>query len=129
MTPSENHPKRVGVTITREQHALLKELAELEPDMTIAGFLRRQLDMSTPLLRATVPVLRRAAEERELQKEEAAKLLYEPFKLLKEMGLGKQLELLDSIRADENGSQRSERPSERGREAEEARAMDGDSNG
>lgn len=120
---------RVGVTITEEQHALLKELAELEPDMTIAGFLRRQLDMSTPLLRATVPVLRRAAEERELQKEEAAKLLYEPFKLLKEMGLGKQLELLDSIRADDNGSQRSERGSERGREAEEAPAMDGDSNG
>jgi hypothetical protein len=55
---------RVNVTVTEEQHALLLELARLDPDTrSAAAFLRALLDQATPLLRKTVPMMRAAAEE------------------------------------------------------------------
>ena len=54
---------RLNVTVTREQHALLLELASLDPDTpSAAGFIRELLDQVTPLLRATVPMMRAAKE-------------------------------------------------------------------
>lgn len=55
---------RLNVTVTREQHALLLELASLDPDTpSAAAFIRQLIDQVTPLLRVTVPAMRRAAEE------------------------------------------------------------------
>lgn len=84
---------RINVTVTPEQHSLLVELAELQGG-SAAGFLRQQLDASTPLLRSVVPLMRRAAEEIELTRAEAAQLLEEPLRMLREMGLNEQLDLL-----------------------------------
>jgi hypothetical protein len=54
---------RVNVTVTQEQHALLLELASLDPDTPSAsGFLRQLLDRVTPLLRTTVPMMRAARQ-------------------------------------------------------------------
>ena len=110
---------RVNVTVTEEQHALLLELAQLQGG-SAAGFLRQQLDASTPLLRAAVPLLRRAAQETELTRKEAAKLLQEPLRKIREMGLDTQLDFIaDGVSAPDDGSERSER-SKRGREEEGA---------
>lgn len=84
---------RINVTVTEEQHALLLELAELQGG-SAAGFLRQQLDASTPLLRSVVPLMRRAAEEIELTRSEAVQLLEEPLRMLRQMGLDEQLDLL-----------------------------------
>lgn len=55
---------RVNVVVSQEQHALLSELARLDPETrSAAGFLRQMLDQVTPLLRATVPMMKAAAEE------------------------------------------------------------------
>ena len=75
---------RINVTVTEEQHALLLELAKLQGG-SAAGFLRQQLDAATPLLRAAVPLLRQAAQEAEIPREEAAKLLAEPLRLIREV--------------------------------------------
>jgi hypothetical protein len=54
---------RLNVTVTREQHALLLELASLDPDTpSAASFIRQLLDQATPLLRTTVPLMRAAKE-------------------------------------------------------------------
>lgn len=54
---------RLNVTVTREQHALLLELASLDPDTpSAASFIRALIDQVTPLLRVTVPAMRKAAE-------------------------------------------------------------------
>lgn len=84
---------RINVTVTEEQHALLLELAELQGG-SAAGFLRQQLDASTPLLRSVVPLMRRAAEEIELTRGEATRLLEEPLRMLRQMGLDEQLDML-----------------------------------
>lgn len=84
---------RINVTVTQEQHALLLELAELQGG-SAAGFLRQQLDASTPLLRSVVPLMRRAAEEIELTRGEATRLLEEPLRMLRQMGLDEQLDML-----------------------------------
>lgn len=110
---------RVNVTVTEEQHALLLELAQLQGG-SAAGFLRKQLDASTPLLRTAVPLLRRAAQETELTRKEAAKLLQEPLRKIREMGLDTQLDFIDDgVSAPDDGSKRSEQR-ERGREEEGA---------
>ena len=110
---------RINVAVTDEQHALLLELAKLQGG-SAAGFLRQQLDASTPLLRAAVPLLRQAAQETELTRQEAAALLQEPLRMLREMGLDEQMDLLDdTVSASGDGSHRSER-SERGREEPDA---------
>lgn len=53
---------RVNVTVTEEQYALLRELAELSGP-SAAGFLRQMLDQVTPLLRVVLPAMRTASEE------------------------------------------------------------------
>lgn len=107
---------RINVAVTKEQHALLLELAELQGG-SAAGYLRQQLDASTPLLRVAVPMLRRAAQEIELTKAEAAKILKTPLEELRKAGVLDQMDLLD-VEGMGVGArpQRSERPSERGRE-------------
>jgi hypothetical protein len=61
---------RVNVSVTEEQHALLLELARLDPDTRSASaFLRQMLDEVTPLLRKTVPMMRAAAEEMDSSRE------------------------------------------------------------
>ena len=85
---------RINVTVTEEQHALLLELATLQGG-SASGFLRQYVDASTPLLRAAVPLLRRAAKETEVSKAEAARLLQEPLKRLQEMGVLDQMDLID----------------------------------
>lgn len=85
---------RINVAVTEEQHSLLLELAELQGG-SAAGYLRQQLDLSTPLLRAAVPLLRRAAEETSVAKNQASALLQEPMRLMKEMGIFDQLDLID----------------------------------
>lgn len=74
---------RVNVTVTEEQHALLLEIAQLNGG-SAAGILRQQLDAATPLLRAALPLLRKAAEESAVPREQAAKLLAEPLRLIRE---------------------------------------------
>ena len=85
---------RVNVAVTPEQHRLLLELAELQGG-SAAGYLRQQLDASTHLLRAAVPLLRQAARETEITKAEAAKLLTEPLRMLKETGMLDQMDLIN----------------------------------
>lgn len=85
---------RVNVTVTDEQHRLLLELAQLRGG-SASSYLRKQLDVSTPLLRAAVPLFRRAAQETEILKSEAEELLEEPLRLLREMGITGQGDLLD----------------------------------
>lgn len=85
---------RVNVTVTEEQHSLLLELAQLQGG-SAAGFLRQMLDASTPLLRVSVPMLRAAAEEMELTRAEAAKMLEAPLRELKSLGMLGQADLLD----------------------------------
>lgn len=64
------HP-RVNVVVSEEQHALLSELARLDPDLRSASsFLRALLDRVTPLLRKTVPLMRAAAEELDTNRDE-----------------------------------------------------------
>jgi hypothetical protein len=54
----------VSFDVTEEQHALLSELARLDPDhRSAASFVRELVDQVTPLLRKTVPAMRAAAEE------------------------------------------------------------------
>lgn len=85
------HLPRLNVTVTREQHALLLELASLDPSTpSAAGFLRELLDHVTPHLRATVPLMRAAKDAQGGAREQ----LREPLRaLLTELG---QLDLLDA---------------------------------
>lgn len=83
---------RVNVTVTEEQHRLLLELAQLQGG-SASSFLRQQLDLSTPILRAAVPLLRRASEETEVLREEAQQLLEEPLRRLREIGVTGQGDL------------------------------------
>ena len=106
---------RVNVTVTEEQHALLVELAKLNGG-SAASYLRQMLDAATPLLRATVPVLRSAAEEMNASKQDAEKQIGSMLRSLREAGVNLQPDLLDDppATAPSAGAQRSER-SERGR--------------
>lgn len=82
---------RVNVTVTVEQHALLLELASLDPDTPSAsGFLRQLLDEVTPLLRATVPMMRAAKNAQG----EAQETLREPLRAF--MTQMQQMDLLDA---------------------------------
>jgi len=96
---------RINVAVTKEQHALLLELAELQGG-SAAGYLRQQLDASTPLLRVAVPMLRRAAQEIELTKKEAARLLSEAFKTLDELEVLDQIDLFDRKPGEGGGDER-----------------------
>jgi hypothetical protein len=67
--PAARNP-RVNVVVSHEQHALLYELARLDPDTRSASaFLRQLLDEVTPLLRKTVPMMKAAAEELDSSRE------------------------------------------------------------
>jgi hypothetical protein len=95
---------RVNVVVTEEQHALLSELARLDPATvrSASGFLREMLDQATPLLRITVPLMRAAAEEMD----SARTQLKAPLKeLLTELN---QMELLDRPAPGGNRTERSE---------------------
>ena len=81
---------RVNVTVTEEQHALLLELASLDPDTPSAsGFLRQMLDRVTPLLRQTVPMMRAAKNAHGEARGELREALQSFFAEIQ------QLELLD----------------------------------
>lgn len=95
------HP-RVNVVVTEEQHALLSELARLDPTRSASGFVRELLDQVTPLLRKTVPLMRAAAEELDTGREQLRGALSE---FLSEM---QQLDLLDAARPGAPEPQRSE---------------------
>ena len=82
---------RVNVVVTEEQHALLSELAHLDPSVrSSSAFLRAMLDQVTPLLRKTVPLMRAAAEELDINREALRAPLRE---FLAEM---QQFDLLDA---------------------------------
>ena len=90
-----NRGPRVNVTVTEEQHALLLELAKLNGG-SAAGLLRQMLDQATPLLRATVPALRMAAEEMNTTRAEAESQLQKMLSALRDVGVDAgQLDLLD----------------------------------
>jgi len=57
---------RINVTVTPEQHSMLLELAELQ-GRSASSFLREMLDGSMPMLRALLPIYRRAAQAAEIQ--------------------------------------------------------------
>jgi hypothetical protein len=103
---------RVNMVVTEEQHALLSELAELDPSVrSSAGFMRELLDRVTPLLRVQVPAMRAAAQELNTSREQ----LQEPLRaLLVKM---KQMDLLDPASLEPPEPQRSEdgRPKRRRR--------------
>ena len=62
---------RVNIVVTEEQHALLSELAALDPSTpSAAGFVRQLLDQVTPLLRTTVPLMRAASQEMDSSREQ-----------------------------------------------------------
>lgn len=106
---------RLNVTVTEEQHALLLELAKLNGG-SAASYMRQMLDAATPLLRATVPALRMAAEEMDATREDAEQQIGAILTALRGAGVNLQPDLLDeaSTPAAAPAAQRSER-SERGR--------------
>lgn len=94
--PAKN--PRVNVTVTEEQHALLLELAQLNGG-SAAGYLRQMLDHATPLLRASVPALRMAAQEMEHTREETNAALTELLEAIRNSGAGIQPDLIDDALA------------------------------
>ena len=85
--PSARNP-RVNVVVTDEQHALLLELAQLDPDTRSASaFLRHMLDEVTPLLRKTVPMMRAAAQELDSSREGLRAPLREFVRTVQQMDL------------------------------------------
>lgn len=90
---------RLNVTVTDEQHALLLELAKLNGG-SAAGYLRQMLDQATPLLRATVPAMRLAAQEMNATREEANQALADMFDALRESAGVEQLDLLSHALGD-----------------------------
>lgn len=74
---------RVNVVVSKEQHDLLLELASLDPNTRSASsFVRQMIDQVTPLLRATVPMMRAAAQEMREHSDDLAhirKKLHEPI--------------------------------------------------
>jgi hypothetical protein len=82
---------RLNVTVTREQHALLLELASLDPDTpSAAAFIRQLIDQVTPLLRTTVPMMREAQKAHGGAREQ----LREPLRDF--MAVMAQMDLLDA---------------------------------
>ena len=110
---------RVNVTVTREQHALLLELARHQGG-SAAGFLRQQLDAATPLLRAALPILRRAAQETEATREDIRKLLQAPLKAMEEAGISQQVDFIEEMGSAPDEERNAASGSERGRDEEGA---------
>lgn len=104
---------RLNLTITEEQRALLFELAELEGG-TASGFVRKMLDQMTPLLRASVPLLRTAAREHQITVEQGRIRIREAMEELAGSGLLDQLDF-DSIMA-ERRAETARTAAERGRD-------------
>jgi hypothetical protein len=88
--PKRPAPPRVNVVVTKEQHALLLELASLEPGLSASGFLRELLDRVTPHLRTTVQLMRTAAQETDSARAELREMLTQLA------GLMQQQDLLDA---------------------------------
>ena len=59
-----NKLPRINVTVTEEQKALLFELADLQ-GTSASGILRKMLDEATPLLRDSVPQLRKINQDQD----------------------------------------------------------------
>jgi hypothetical protein len=79
---------RVNVVVTPEQHALLSEFAQLDPDVrSAAGFLRSLLDQVTPLLRVTVEAMRVAAQEKDKARGDLADAMGAVLAELRQRGL------------------------------------------
>jgi uncharacterized protein (DUF1778 family) len=109
--PMSTNKPRVNVTVSPEQHSLLLELAKLQ-GTSASAILRDMLDAATPLLRATVPTLRVAAEDHETALENARRAL-QPLKFLNLREAADQLDMLDDALRDAQ-SAASAVPSERG---------------
>ena len=109
---------RVNVTVTREQHALLLELAELNGG-SASGYLRQMLDQATPLLRATVPLLRATADEMNASREEVNGALADLLGAIRGVGMDVHPDLLDGLPEAPPRSSHAPQPSEdvRGRGA------------
>ena len=61
---------RVNIVVTPEQLALLRELANLDPETrSPASFVRQLVDQVTPLLRVMVPAMRTASQELDTSRE------------------------------------------------------------
>ncbi len=85
---------RVNIVVTEEQHALLSELARLDPTVrSSAGFMRQLLDQVTPLLRTTVPMMRVAAQEMDSSRSQLKEPLADFLSTLQ------QLDLIDAAAA------------------------------
>lgn len=90
--PTKN--PRLNVTVTPEQHSLLLQLARINGG-SAAGYLRQMLDEATPLLRATVPTLREAAQQIEMTKVEAGATLKALMQAITETGVVTPTDLID----------------------------------
>lgn len=94
---------RVNIVVTKEQHALLSELAELDPTVRSAsGFVRALLDQVTPLLRVTVPAMRAAAQELDSSRSQLKEPLQDFLATLQ------QLDLIDAAAPGAARTERSE---------------------
>lgn len=111
---------RVNVTVTEEQHALLLELARLNGG-SAAGYLRQMLDKATPLLRATVPGLRMAAEEMNTTKEEATAQLRKMLEAISAAGVDVPPDLFEQAGVSARAPQRSRESEERAPSSSKAR--------
>lgn len=65
---------RLQVTVTSHQMAILKELSSIQ-GKSAASILREMLDQATPLLEATLPIWRQAAEKVARQPQELEKAI------------------------------------------------------
>jgi uncharacterized protein (DUF1778 family) len=74
---------RINVVVTEDQHQLLMELGELQ-GRSASSFLREMLELTAPMLKATLTALKTAAAVAEKQPEEARKILDQAFALPEE---------------------------------------------
>jgi uncharacterized protein (DUF1778 family) len=71
---------RINVVVTDRQYRVLTELAALQ-GRSASSFIREMIDVTLPLLEATLTPLRAAKEAAERQPEEARRILDEAFSL------------------------------------------------
>ncbi len=78
---------RVNIVVTKEQYALLSELASLDDRRSPAAIVRELVDQVTPLLRVTVPAMRAAKQELDTNREALRKPLAEMVAAMEQLAL------------------------------------------
>jgi len=78
---------RVNIVVTKEQYALLSELASLDDRRSPAAIVRELVDQVTPLLRVTVPAMRAAKQELDTNRESLRKPLAEMVAAIEQLAL------------------------------------------